>query len=211
MIPLVPTLSGWHGGTCKCFAPLHEVCSRHTAAARQLQDRRCLRCQWPYRRSTQPRCVERVSSRGNTTSPQHVVLHGLFEAPAYVINPAPTPMSQNFNFHLLTFHVRGVHQTKKDKNQIGRMFLTNSRVRATKRGLRVPNPNSSGRATERGLRVPNPNSRDHATKHGLRVPRPNSRGHATKHGLRVPNPNSSGHATKRGLRVPNPNSRGHTD
>ena len=32
-----------------------------------------------------------------------------------------------------------------------------------------------GRATKRGLRVPNPNSRGHATKRGLRVPNPNSR------------------------------------
>ena len=38
---------------------------------------------------------------------------------------------------------------------------------ATKRGLRVPNPNSRGHATKRGLRVPNPNSRGHATKRGL--------------------------------------------
>ena len=85
----------------------------------------------------------------------------------------------------------------------------NSRGHATKCGLRVPNPNSRGHATKRGLRVPNPNSRGHATKCGLRVPNPNSRGHATKRGLRVPNPNSRGHATKCGLRVPNPNSRGH--
>ena len=53
-------------------------------------------------------------------------------------------------------------------------------------------------ATKRGLRIPNPNSRDHAAKRGLRVPNPNSRGHATKCGLRVPNPNSRSHATKRG-------------
>ena len=72
--PLVPTSSGWHGGTCKCFAPLHEIGTRHIDAARQLQDRRCL--WWLYRTRTQPRCVERVSSRGNATSPQQVVLRG---------------------------------------------------------------------------------------------------------------------------------------
>ena len=138
VIPLVPTSSGWLRGTCKCFASFHEVCSRHIDAARQLQDRRCLR--WLYRTSTQLRCVERVSSRGNTTSPQQVALRGFFEAPSYAINPAQTPMSQSFNFHLLTVHVRGVHQTKRDKIQIGHMFLTNSRVHATKRGLRVPTP-----------------------------------------------------------------------
>ena len=92
----------------------------------------------------------------------------LFEGPSYAINPAQIPMSQRFNFHLLTVDVRGVHQTKRDKIQIGHMFLTNSRGHTTKRGLRVPNPNSRGHATKRGLRVPNPNSRGHATKRGLR-------------------------------------------
>ena len=72
--PLVPTSSGWHGGSCKCFAPLHEIGTRHIDAARQLQDRRCL--WWLYRTRTQLRCVERVSSRGNATSPQQVVLRG---------------------------------------------------------------------------------------------------------------------------------------
>ena len=52
--------------------------------------------------------------------------------------------------------------------------------------------------TKRGLRVPNPNSRGHATKRGLRVPGPNSRSHTTKRLLQVPNPNSRGHTTKRG-------------
>ena len=71
---------------------------------------------------------------------------------------------------------------------------------ATKRGLRVLDPNSTGHATKRGLRVPNPNSKGHTTKRGLRVPNPNSKGHTTKRGLRVPNPNSKGHTTKRGFR-----------
>ena len=50
----------------------------------------------------------------------------LFEAPSYAINPAKTPLSQRFNFHVLTVDVRGDHQTKGDKIQIGQMFLSNA-------------------------------------------------------------------------------------
>ena len=70
-----------------------------------------------------------------------------------------------------------------EENEAEQMFAWNSRGHATKRGLRVPNPNSRGHATKRGLQVPYPNSRSHATKGGLRVPNPNSRGHTTKRGL----------------------------
>ena len=36
-----------------------------------------------------------------------------------LLSPAQLPISQNFNFHLLTVDVQGVHQTKRDKIQIG--------------------------------------------------------------------------------------------
>ena len=50
----------------------------------------------------------------------------LFEAPSYAINPAKTPLSQRFNFRVLTVDVRGDHQTIGDKIQIGQMFLSNA-------------------------------------------------------------------------------------
>ena len=49
----------------------------------------------------------------------------LLEAPSYAINPAKTPVSQRFNFHLLPVDVGGVHQTW-GKIQSGQMFLTNA-------------------------------------------------------------------------------------